>query len=175
MTVKENNTEAELLTVERPFAWPACACKCCCYQQATITSGGQELGNIKEGCYFCVPSFTVVDHKAEPLYVVHAPTCIGGMCVNCCAEGNPCGRGCCLQSFRVYPYAQKGQTDGDAPYIGKVGRSKRAHHKGTTFIQRLTHLMDVLCFICQILKKPKSMMTEIFTDAVRVGPQNLFW
>ena len=45
--------------------------------------------------------------------------------------------GCCKASFRVYPYAQKGQTNDEAPYIGKI------------------------------LKKPKSMATEIFTDAVR--------
>ena len=121
MTVKENNTEAELLTVERPFACAAGSCKCCCYQQASISSGGQELGTIKEGFYCCVPSFTVKNDKEEPMYLVHAPTCCGGVCVNCCAEGNPCGKGCCLQSFRVYPYAQKGQTNGDAPYIGKVG------------------------------------------------------
>jgi hypothetical protein len=56
------------------------------------------------------------------------------MCVNCCAEGNPCGAGCCKVSFRVYDAAQD-DTDGDAPYLG------------------------------QIMKKPKSMMTEIFTDA----------
>jgi hypothetical protein len=56
------------------------------------------------------------------------------MCVNCCAEGNPCGKGCCKQSFRVYP-ADQSSTDGDAPYLGVI------------------------------LKKPKSLGTELFTDA----------
>ena len=87
MVVKENNTEAELLTVERPFRCATGGCKCCCYQEATISSGGQLLGKIKEDCYFCVPSFTVTDYKEEGLYVVHPPTCLGGICVNICAEG----------------------------------------------------------------------------------------
>jgi hypothetical protein len=56
------------------------------------------------------------------------------MCVNCCAEGNPCGKGCCKTSFRIYP-ADQADTDGDAPYIGVI------------------------------LKTPKSLKTELFTDA----------
>uniref|UniRef100_A0A7S3L062 Phospholipid scramblase n=2 Tax=Amphora coffeiformis TaxID=265554 RepID=A0A7S3L062_9STRA len=136
MVVKENNTEAELLSVERPCRCAAGGCKCCCYQEAAISSGGQRLGIIKEDCYFCVPSFTVKDSKLDGLYIIHPPTCLGGICINCCAEGNPCGKkGCCKASFRVYPYAQKGQTTDEAPYIGLI------------------------------LKKPKSMATEIFTDA----------
>ena len=136
VTVKEINTEAELLTVERPFRCAAGGCKCCCYQEASISSAGQAMGSIKEDCWFCVPAFTIKDGKEQNLYLLHPPTCCGGVCVNCCAEGNPCGKGCCKQSFRVYPYAQKGQTNGDAPYVG------------------------------QIMKKPKSAMVEIFTDAV---------
>ena len=50
------------------------------------------------------------------------------------APGNPCGKGCCRASFRVYPPTQS-NTDGDAPYIG------------------------------HILKKPKSIAVELFTDA----------
>lgn len=106
MTVKENNTEAELLTVERPFRCAAGGCKCCCYQEATFSSGGQLLGSIKEDCWYCVPSFDVKDHEEKGLYVVHPPTCLGGMCVNCCAEGNPCGKGelgMRLESMRDLP------------------------------------------------------------------------
>lgn len=134
MTVKELGTEAELVSVDRPFRCASGGCKCCCYQQAFVTSGGNKLGNIKENCFFCVPAFTVRDGDNSPIYTVHPPTCIGGMCVNCCAEGNPCGRGCCKESFRVFPYDQS-STNGDAPYIGRI------------------------------LKKPKSLGVELFTDA----------
>lgn len=82
-----------------------------------------------------VPRFTVTDHDDQPLYKMHQPTCCGGMCVNCCAEGNPCSsKGCCKESFRFYD-ANQAETDGDAEYLGSI------------------------------LKKPKSLMTEVFTDA----------
>lgn len=136
MEVKELNTEAELLTIDRPCTCPIGGCKCCCYQFATITSGGQPLGSIKEQYYYCVPSFKVYDSKQELLYIMHQPTCCGGVCVNCCAEGNPCTRkGCCKVSFRVFPAEQRGNTDGDQPYVGKI------------------------------LKKPKSALVEILTEA----------
>ena len=109
-------------------------CKCCCYQEMTITSGGQELGSIKEDYYYCVPSFQTFDPSGNPVYKIHPPTCCGGCCPNCCTEGNPCGKGCCKVPFWVFPANQE-MTDGDAPYIGKI------------------------------LKKPKSLATELFTDA----------
>jgi hypothetical protein len=133
--VKEVNTEAELLTVKRPCACAPGACKCCCYQTASFSSGGVPLGSIKENCYYCVPQYKIRDDQGKDVYTVHPPTCCGGCCVNCCAEGNPCTRkGCCKASFRMYAPGQS-NTNGDAPYVG------------------------------QILKKPKSAMVEIFTDA----------
>lgn len=95
MVVKELNTEAEIVTVDRPFSCCVSSCKCCCYQTATISSGGNKLGSIQETCWFCVPSLKVFDHGGKQLYLAHSPTCLGGLCVNCCAEGNPCGKGCC--------------------------------------------------------------------------------
>ena len=109
-------------------------CKCCCYQEMTITSGGQELGSLKEDCWYCVPSFQASGPDGQPLYKIHPPTCCMGICPNCCTEGNPCGKGCCKVPFWVFP-ANQLVTDGDAPYIGKI------------------------------LKKPKSLATELFTDA----------
>jgi len=171
--VKELNTEASLLELERPFSCPAGACKCCCYQSAKVTSGGQEIGSIKEKCYFwyvhivafgnhtislyymhanfssaftnalsftvnnqifSIPEFEVYDHGGKGLYRLHQPTCCGGCCVNCCAEGNPCfGRGCCKVPFHLFPYDQSNTNN--AEEIGKI------------------------------VKKPKSMMTEVFTDS----------
>ena len=43
MSVAEVGTSAELLSVDRPFACPIGACKCCCYQTLTVSSGGQPL------------------------------------------------------------------------------------------------------------------------------------
>jgi hypothetical protein len=119
MVVKELNTDAELVTVDRPFRCGSAGCKCCCYQEATFSSGGNELGTIKETCWYCVPSFKIADHAGNPLYLLHQPTCCGGICVNICAEGNPCGKGCCKVSFRIYPHDQA-ETNGDAPYVGMI-------------------------------------------------------
>jgi Scramblase len=135
MEVKELNTDAEMLTVDRPYRCGAVCCKCCCYQQMTVKSGGLLLGTLKEECWYCIPSFIASDSNGNPVYKIHQPTCLGGLCVNCCAEGNPCTRkGCCKVSFRIFPASQQ-DTLGDAPFAG------------------------------QILKKPKSAMTEIFTEA----------
>lgn len=134
MNVKELNTEASLLEVDRPLACMPGACKCCCYQEATITSGGEVMGTMKETCYFCVPEFHIFDHDGKGMYKMHQPTCCGGCCVNCCAEGNPCcGKGCCKVPFHLFPFDQS-NTDGAAE-VGKI------------------------------LKKPKSLMAEAFTDA----------
>jgi hypothetical protein len=119
MRVQELSTDAELLTVDRPTRCAASSCKCCCYQEISVTSGGQALGSVKENCYYCVPAFTVFTASGEELYLVHPPTCCGGMCVQCCSEGNPCGKGCCKVPFWVFNAGQT-NTGGDAPHIGKI-------------------------------------------------------
>jgi hypothetical protein len=40
-------------------------------------------------------------------------------CFLSCAEGNPCGKGCCKVSYRIFPHDQA-KTDGDAPYLGSI-------------------------------------------------------
>ncbi|KAL3909247.1 MAG: hypothetical protein SGARI_002697 [Bacillariaceae sp.] len=97
MTVKELNTEAEIVT-------------------ATFSSGGQVLGKARESYYYCVPQFKIFDDSGDEVYVVAPPTCCGGCCINCCAEGNPCGKGCCKESYRIY---HPGQTDQDA-HVGMI-------------------------------------------------------
>ncbi len=63
---------------------------------------------------------SISDAQGNPLYKVHSPTCCMGMCVDICAEGNPCfGKGCCKVPFYIYPATQE-DTDNGAPYIGKV-------------------------------------------------------
>jgi hypothetical protein len=69
--------------------------------------------------FVSVPSFKIYDHEEKQLYLLHQPTCCGGVCVNCCAEGNPCGKGCCKASFRIYD-PDLATTAGDAPYLGKI-------------------------------------------------------
>jgi hypothetical protein len=136
MQVKELNTNTEIVTIDRPCAWPVGTCKCCCYQTATFASGGHNLGKVKETCYFCVPSFKMYDDQDRHLYTIHPPTCCCGVCPNCCTEGCPCTpRGCCKFPFWIFAPDQANTNGGDAPHVGKI------------------------------LKKPKSLMTEVFTEA----------
>lgn len=136
MRVNEVGTDAELMTIERPCACVAGACKCCCYQTASVSSGGQELGTIEEECYFCVPSFTINDSEGKAIYRVHPPTCAGGACVNICTEGNPCtSKGCCKLPFWVFDPDQKDTNGAEAEHLSKI------------------------------VKLPKSLRTELFTDA----------
>lgn len=137
MAVKEGNGDdgAEIFSMHRPMACNAGPCKCCCFQEMTMNADGKALGKIEEQFYCCVPRMLIKDSNGQDIYKVHMPTCCGGMCVNCCTEGNPCcGKGCCKVPFHIFPADQE-DTDGGASHIGKI------------------------------LKVPKSLMTEMFTDA----------
>ena len=137
MEVTEHRTGHELLTVHRPCACPAGHLKCCGYQTAWVTSGEHTLGSIQEECTCFVPSFRVYDELDRHLYTIHPPTCCGGMCVNPCTEGCPCSsHGCCKFPFWIF-HAHQWDTDGwDIPRAGKI------------------------------LKKPKTVLTEVFTSSV---------
>ncbi|KAI2493812.1 phospholipid scramblase [Fragilaria crotonensis] len=135
MVVKEANIGAEMITIDRPFRSSFGTFKCCCYQEATVTSGGQQLGSMKEDCFAFVPSFQIKAPDGNPIYKVHPPTCCSGLCIDWYTEGNPCcGEGCLKVPFHVFPASQV-DTDDDAPYIGKI------------------------------LRAPKSLEEEIFTNA----------
>jgi hypothetical protein len=135
MTAELDDTDEELMTMDRPFKCPVDPCKCCCYQEMTFSVEGQKLGKMKEEFFCCVPRFSIEDGRGDKVYKVHPPTCCGGMCMDCCAEGNPCcGKGCCKVPFHVFPASQE-NTDNGAEYAGKI------------------------------LKVPKSFASEMFTDA----------
>jgi Scramblase len=140
MPIRDVHTNEELLTVHRPCSCPIGPCKCCCYQRATITSGGDYLGTIQENCYCFIPSFNAYNERQEHVYTIHPPTLCCGTCVNCCAEGCPWSlRACCRVPFWIFPASSAlwpGGTDGPvANYNGKI------------------------------VKKRKSFFTEVFTDA----------
>lgn len=122
--VEEEGTKNEILTVERPCTCPIGSCKCCCFQSAKVSFQGEHLGDVTEVFYFCVPRFVISDSNMKPMYKLHQPTCCNGGCVDCCAEGNPCGKGCCKVPFHIYPHSQA-DTEGKAPYIGKILRKRR--------------------------------------------------
>ena len=68
-----------------------------------------------------VPQWKVYDENKKPVYKIHPPTCMCGMCINCCVEGHCCPFGCCLIPCRIYPASQN-DTDGNAPSIGRMAK-----------------------------------------------------
>ena len=86
MTIKDTNKDTgpeEFLEVNRPFRCCVGTCKCCCNQEATIFSGDDHLGDIRESFWCCVPTFKVYDNEKEEIYMIRPPTCWNGMCIDC--------------------------------------------------------------------------------------------
>jgi len=126
--------DVEILNLDRPYRCCALPCKCCCYQEINISSDNKPLGGMVEQFSCCVPRFIIKNSNGESLYKTHMPTCWGGMCYNCCTEGNPCGKACCVIPYHIFP-ADQADTDNGADPIGKI------------------------------VSRPKSLLTEVFTDA----------
>lgn len=130
----ETEDNEKILSMERPLKCFLGPCKCCCYQEMSFYTDKNKIGSIHEKFFCCVPRFMIKDSNEVDLYKVHSPTCCGGCCVNCCAEGNPCGGACCVVPFHIFPASQD-NTDNGADHIGKI------------------------------VKRPKSLAAELFTDA----------
>lgn len=134
MDVKDLNTSDVIMSMHRPFGCLVSPCKCCCFNTMTMSANGRKIGSIEEEFYCCVPRMMVKDGEGRNIYKLHQPTCCGGICVDCCAEGKNCMAVCCKVPFHIFP-ASQADTDNGAANVGKI------------------------------LKVPKSLMTEFFTDA----------
>merc|ERR1712196_494393 len=95
------------LSFERPCRCMPGSCKCCCFQEVMVSdAAGTSVGGMVEKMWFCVPNYNV--YKGTPdqaEYDLHMPTCMGGMCVNCCAQG------CCNCRIPFYFYAPNGDEE----------------------------------------------------------------
>lgn len=111
----------EFLEVNRPFRCCPGTCKCCCQQEATVFSGDDHLGDIRESFWWCVPQFKVYDDNNEEIYVIRPPTCWNGMCIDCTgSDGNhPCPHGCCMVPCDIYPSSDE---DADVDRIGRMAK-----------------------------------------------------
>jgi len=133
------------LSFERPFRCHAGGLKCCCYQQVEVTdAAGSNLGGLIEKCWYCVPNWSVYKQDITDVeYDLHMPTCMGGMCVNVCAQG------LCNCRIPFYFYAPGGDEESAVlaekctPVPGMENEVPKAQ-------------------ICKIFS---GLTTEIFTDA----------
>jgi len=135
-----------MLEFERPFRCPKGPCKCCCFQEVMVRDGsGNFIGGIKEQSWCCVPHFTIYSDEAyTPQYDLHQPTCCGGACVDCCAQG------CCNCRVPFYIYNPGATTDDKALPASKC---------------RPVEGMETEIPSAQICKLWSGMAKELFTDA----------
>jgi len=105
-----------MLVLDRPYRFPLGQCKCCCYQEISVsTPENIKIGSAKETMYFCpIPSFMILDGSGGKKYELSMPVCCGGMCVNVCAEG------CCNCKIPFYIYAPGGRQGGEEAVKGKI-------------------------------------------------------
>ena len=73
----------------RPIRCLPSPLKCCCYQEIQHQdSKGASIGATTEDCYYCcIPKFNITDAAGKLEFIMSKPTCVGGLCVDCCAEG----------------------------------------------------------------------------------------
>ena len=94
---------------------PIGSLKCCCYQELEILDRGtQPIGRVQENCWLCVPAFNVYKPDGQAEYLISPPTCLGGICVDICAEG------CCNCRIPVYLYPPGSPSTDRNAKIGKI-------------------------------------------------------
>lgn len=131
MTITDTtSSNSKFLEINRPARCCLGTCKCCCKQEATVFSGDDHLGDIRESCWWFVPQFKVYDHNEKEVYVIHPPTCCDGMCMDCTPDGeNPCPHGCCMIPCDVYPIAKNGTEGMDR--VGRMAKIPKETFKDT--------------------------------------------
>jgi hypothetical protein len=109
----KDKTGSQIGKFVRPFRCPIGNCKLCCKQEIIAqTASGSKLGSVRETCWICLPTFDIMDAQGNKNFVMHLPTCCGGMCINCCAEG------CCNCKIPFYIYTA-GKGD-EKKQVGKI-------------------------------------------------------
>ena len=109
-----------VLKMERPWACPLSS-GCCCipfwpFMQAINFTGADDapLGRTTVLCYMnpCIPRFHIEDPGGAVEYKVQYPTCLGGLCPDCCAEDMP--------RVGLYVYPANATTFDKHSNVGKI-------------------------------------------------------
>lgn len=108
----KDNQGAPVLTMDRPLACPVQPCCCCNFAPFMNTITFADIGSAEVPCFFCLPSIKVKDRNGSEKYQVQMPSCCGGLCVNCMAEG------CCNCKIPFYIYPPGPATD--ETKVGKI-------------------------------------------------------
>jgi len=109
-----------LMNIKKPVSGPlaacqGCLCCLCCFNPPSMdfTDGtGKELGRATVPFFCCIPNIKLAGPDGNVDYHIHVPTCCGGVCVDCCAEG------CC--NCKVPFYVYKPDNDKPKQEVGKI-------------------------------------------------------
>lgn len=107
----------KVMSMQKGWTCPLQACNCYyCFDPYLdfADAQGGSLGKVKVPFFCCIPQFVVSDEEGKPEYHIHMPTCCGGVCIDCCAEG--CCN--CKIPFYIYEAGQKDRARGKE--IGKI-------------------------------------------------------
>jgi len=133
MFVGKDDSGAKIMSYDRPFRMQAAGCKFCCFQEMSFfNEKEQPIGKIMEACYLCVPYFNVTDAQEQLQYRVQMPTCAGGMCVDCFAEG------CCNCRIPFYVYGPDGPMTRTHELLGKTPKSDPKGSRNGSMIAQIT-------------------------------------
>jgi hypothetical protein len=104
MTVSQGGDAggAPIVQYKKPFGCPVYigqGVPCCCFlpELTTILPDGTEHSKSKYLCSICVPKLSYQEPPGEDLYILHPPTCCGGICIQ-----PQCGRRCCSIPFYFF-------------------------------------------------------------------------
>lgn len=116
---KENRGDV-VMKMSKECSLAAQPCCCCCMPLITFTDGaGAKIGTSDVPTFFCfLPQIKVRDSSGTEEYMVQMPSCCGGMCVDCMAEG--CCN--CKVPFYIFPPGKPGTRGNEVGKIVKLWR-----------------------------------------------------
>lgn len=113
-TGTKDSHDQTIMKMNKGLTCNAAPMTCCCIPKLNFTDEkGGALGSADVPCYFCLPGMSVKDPEGKVEYILQQPSCMGGLCVDVCAEG------LCNCKIPVYIYPP-GSSGAKGEEIGKI-------------------------------------------------------
>lgn len=109
----KDNKGSVVMTMDKSWTCPVGPCTCCCIPAVSYKNpDGSLLGSADVPMFMCLPKIAVKDESGQEQFAIQMPSCCGGMCVDCMAEG------CCNCKVPFYIYPPGKGAKGEE--IGKI-------------------------------------------------------
>ena len=111
-----------VMTMEKSLTCPVGPCTCCCIPAITYKNSDDTLlGTADVPMFCCLPKLAVKDASGKEEYAIQMPSCMGGVCVDCMAEG--CCN--CKIPFYIFPPGSSGARGEEIGKIVKLWRGMK--------------------------------------------------